>query len=57
MGMQISSRWSMLNADDITVLEITELSVDIQGRFVPARVDYPFVVVILVVVTSNLLLC
>ena len=57
MGMQISGRWSMLNADDITVLEITEFSVDIQGWFVPAGVNYPFVVVILVVVTSNLLLC
>ena len=56
MRVQVAGRGGMLEPNDITILEETKRAIDVESRFVPARLDGPLIVVILVVIASYLLL-
>ena len=56
MRVQIACSRTMLKTNDVTVLEETDGSIEVQGRLVPTRVDDPFIVVVLVVIARHLLL-
>ena len=56
MRMQISCGWTVLQANDVAVAEVADFIVEVQRRLIPAGMDDPFVVVVFVVVTSDLLL-
>lgn len=56
MGVKIPSGGPVHKTNDVSVGEESDRIIGIIFGFVPARRDYPFVVVVLVMIASDLLL-
>ena len=56
MGVQIASGRTVLKADNVTILEELNGTINIKRQLVPSRMNDPLIVVVLVMIASHLLL-